>query len=125
MGMSRSQACGHLLFLGPALLWLPTGIVVFTLVRGIVPPRDANAWLQLAATAPCGLPLALAWRRLRKLRSSAVAIATARLAMALLALLTVVAVVIVGLWGPLPMAVVAMVISLPAWAITLLRPRRR
>ena len=125
MGMFRSLAFGRFLFLVPALLWLPAGIVVFTLVRGIVPPMDAGAWLQLAATAPCGLPLALAWQRLRRLRPPAVAVATARLAMALLALLTVAAVVIAGLWGPMAMAVVASVVSLPAWALTLRAPRRR
>lgn len=125
MGMFRSLAFSRFLFLVSALLWLPAGIVVFTLVRGIVPPMDTGAWRQLAATAPCGLPLAFAWQRLRRLRPPAVAVATARQAMALLALLTVAAVVIAGLWGPMAMAVVASVVSLPAWALTLRRPRRK
>ena len=48
-------------FAAASLLWLPAGIVVLTLVRGFGLPPEAHSWLLLAVTAPCGLPLALAW----------------------------------------------------------------
>ena len=58
---------GRLLeFAAASLLWLPAGIVVLTLVRGFGLPPDADSWQQLAVTAPCGLPLAIAWLALQR-----------------------------------------------------------
>ena len=121
--MRRLQAFRSLLWLVPALLWLPTGIVALTLIRGITWPTDLATWLQLLPGAPCGLPLAFAWRRFRHWPLT-VAVSAAKLAVICLAMLTVVAVLVAGLLGPMAMAVVAVVISLPAWLITLLLSRR-
>ena len=53
-------------FAAASLLWLPAGIVLLTLIRGFGLPPEADSWLLLAVTAPCGLPLALAWLALRR-----------------------------------------------------------
>ena len=83
-----------------ALLWLPVGVA-------------AQAALgPLAVTVPCGLPLALGCRRLRRLgyRRGAWVAGIA------LGALTVWASVLAGLLGPVAIAVSAGVLSLPVWA---------
>ena len=49
-----------------SLSWLPVAVVVLTLARGLGLPQEAEHWLPLAVSAPCGLPLALAWLALRR-----------------------------------------------------------
>ena len=49
-----------------SLAWLPAGIVAAAAVSGTPWPVELDAWLPFAVTAPCGLPLALAWHRLRR-----------------------------------------------------------
>ena len=94
-----------------ALLWLPGGIVVFALIRGSVPPLEA--WLQLAVTAPCGLPLALAWLALRRAGWRR----TAWTVFVVLGPLSVLGALVGGLLGPPGIAVYAVALSLPAWIV--------
>ncbi len=77
--------------------------------------------LGLAVTAPCGLPLALACRRIWQTGSHA----AAWMSFAILASLTAVASLFAGLLGPIAIAIYAGVLSVPAWvlyAILLRRP---
>ena len=102
-----------------ALLWLPAGVMVQAAVRfgpstaGLAGPGEAlAAAVSLAVSAPCGLPLAIACRRLWRLgyRRMAWFAGTA------LGVLTVAVCVFAGLLGPLAVAGCAVLISLPAWA---------
>lgn len=104
-----------------ALLWLPAGVVALTLVRGAVPPAQAESWLQLAVTAPCGLPLALAWRALRRAgwRSAA------WIACALLGPLSILGALAGGLSGPPGIVANTALLSLPAWVLYGIRRWRR
>ncbi len=105
-----------------ALLWLPAGIVALTLVRGFALPAQAADWLQLAITAPCGLPLAFAWRALRRAGRRP----AAWIAFALLGPLSVLGALVGGLSGPPGIVVNTALLSLPAWiAYGILRRRRR
>ena len=105
---------GRLLgFAAASLLWLPAGIVVLTLVRGFGLPPEAQDWLALAVTAPCGLPLALAWLALRR----AGWIRTAWTVFAVLGPLSVLGALAGGLLGPLGVAGYTAVLSLPAWIV--------
>ena len=76
--------------------------------------------LQLAVIAPCGLPLALACRRLsRKGYTRA-----AWIAMGVLAPVTIWASLFAGLLGPVAIALYAGILSLPVWiAATILKSR--
>ena len=94
-----------------SLSWLPTGIVIIALVRGMPWPVELQAWLSLAMTAPCGLPLAVACGRLRRTGHPGAAWA----AFVGLAPVTALASLVAGLLGPVAIAVSAMVISVPAW----------
>ena len=69
------------------------------------------AMASLAVLAPCGLPLALGCRRLRRLgyRQGAWLAGTG------LGALIVAAAVMVGLLGPIAIAVSAVLLSLPVW----------
>lgn len=114
-------------FWGLSLLWLPLGIVVVSLARGVGPPITPEtlfmlpaALLSLAFTAPCGLPLALACRRIWRTGSSRAAWTT----FAVLAPLTSVAALFAGLLGPVAIAIYAAVLSVPAWIVYLIRRRR-
>ena len=111
-----------------ALLWLPAGVMVQAAVRfgpsaaGFASPGEAlAAAVSLAVVAPCGLPLAIACRRLWRLgyRRMAWFAGTA------LGALTVAACVFAGLLGPLAVAVCAVLLSLPAWAAWLCLRQRR
>ncbi|MDE0202978.1 MAG: hypothetical protein OXK73_11160 [Rhodospirillaceae bacterium] len=122
----RSQAS----FYAAALLWLPAGLLVSAAVRfgptAIAPGEGATAALMalpsLIVAAVCGLPLALACRRLGRLgRARAAWIGGAALGAA-----TVAASLPAGLFGPPGVAIVAVVLSLPVWiAVLWLRRRAR
>lgn len=96
-----------------SLLWLPSGMLLVTAARGTPLFIEPQAWLTLIFLAPFGLPLALACRALR--RGGHVMSAWA--AFIVLAPATVGSVLIGGLFGPLGIAIYAIVFSLPAWAI--------
>ena len=96
-----------------SLLWLPAGIAATALVRGLPWPVELYAWLSLAVTAPCGLPLALVCGRLRRTGYPG----TAWAVFAVLAPVTAVSSLFAGLLGPVAIAVYAMVISVPAWIL--------
>lgn len=114
-------------FWGLSLLWLPAGIVVVSLARGVTPPITPEtlfmlpvALLSLAVTAPCGLPLALACRAIWRTGSPR----AARTTFAVLAPMTAVAALFAGLLGPIAIAVYAGVLSVPAWIVYAVRRRR-
>ena len=101
-----------------ALLWLPVGVVAQAAVRfgpsagGFADSGEALAALgSLAIAVPCGVPLALGCRRLRRLGYRR----GAWVAGVVLGVLTVQATVVAGLLGPVAIAVCAAVLSLPAW----------
>ena len=122
----RSQAS----FYAAALLWLPAGLLVSAAVRfgptAVAPGEGATAALMavpsLIAAAVCGLPLALACRRLGRLGHAR----AAWIAGAVLGAATVAASLPAGLLGPPGVAIVAVVLSLPVWiAVFWLRRRAR
>ena len=96
-----------------SLLWLPLGMLLVTIVRGIPLFIEPQAWLGLLFLAPFGLPLALACRALRRGGH----VVSAWVTFIVLAPATVWAVLIGGLFGPLGIAIYAIVFSLPAWAV--------
>ncbi|MDE0407446.1 MAG: hypothetical protein OXN81_06255 [Alphaproteobacteria bacterium] len=105
-----------------ALLWLPAGIAAQAAVRlgpsagGFAGPGEVlGAAVALAVAAPCGLPLAIACRRLWRLRYRRMAL----FAGTALGALTVAASVFAGLIGPLAVAACAVLLSLPAWVVWL------
>lgn len=116
-----------------ALAWLPAGIVAFSLARGaagfmqlqtlpMMLTAAPMAILSLIPVAPCGLPLALAWRQIRRLGHREAAWAAA----GVLAPLTAIASLFAGLLGPIAIAVYALALSAPAWiACAVLRRRSR
>ena len=102
-----------------ALLWLPAGVVAQAALRfgpsagGFADSGEALAALEsLAIAVPCGVPLALGCRRLRRLGYRR----GAWVAGVVLGVFTVQATVVAGLLGPVAIAVGAAVLSLPAWA---------
>ena len=107
-----------------ALLWLPAAVAATAAVRfagGPLAGADFGpALLSLAPVAFCGLPLALACRRLRRLGYRRAAWATG----AGLGAATAAAALVAGLLGPLAIAVAAVLLSLPAWIAALLLGRR-
>ena len=111
-----------------ALFWLPAGVMVQAAVRfgpsaaeSAGPGEALAAAVSLAVVAPCGLPLAIACRRLWRLgyRRMAWFAGTA------FGALTVAASVFAGLLGPLAVAGCAVLLSLPAWAAWLCLRQRR
>ena len=100
-------------FAAASLLWLPAGIVLLTLTRGFGLPPEADSWLLLAVTAPCGMPLALAWLALQRAGWRR----TAWTVFAVLAPLSVLGALAGGLLGPAGIAGYALVLSLPAWVV--------
>ena len=110
-----------------ALLWLPAGVAAQAALRfgpsagAFADSGEAMAALgSLAVTVPCGLPLALGCRRLRRLgyRRAAWAAGIA------LGVLTVWATVVAGLLGPVAVAIGAALLSLPVWIAWLWLARR-
>ena len=105
-----------------ALLWLPAGIAAQAAVRfgpDAVATGTLGPWLAamameglwLALLVPCGMPLALGCRRLRRLGYRRGAwIAGAGLGAA-----TVMAALPAGLLGPLAIAVCAVALGVPVW----------
>ena len=107
-----------------ALAWLPLGIVIVSLARGTVGIATPGslpsmlmsapmAILSLIPVAPCGLPLAFAWRRIQRSGHPEAAWA----AVAVLAPLTAFASLFAGLLGPIAIAAYAAVLSAPAWIL--------
>ena len=105
-----------------ALLWLPAGVMAAAALRlpleedlavgaGIGPATALTAAGSLVLIAPCGLPLALACRRLWRLgyRRGAWWAGIA------LGAVTVAAALMAGLLGPAAVAAYAVVLSLPVW----------
>ena len=114
-----------------ALLWLPVGVVTttaFHFMLEMTPSEMFGMWLRmvlaaapsLVFVAPCGLPLALACRRLWWLgfRRAAWGVGSG------LATVTVAASLLPGLLGPLAIVVAAVVLSLPVWIAALWLTRR-
>ncbi|MDD9963942.1 MAG: hypothetical protein OXU70_17845 [Gammaproteobacteria bacterium] len=105
------------IFMALALAWLPLGILVITLLRGLSFPSDPTALLSalpsLLVTAPFGLPLAWACRLIHGLQRPRMA----WIAFAVLAPITAAASIVAGLLGPIGIAVYAAVLSLPAWLL--------
>ena len=104
----------------PALLWLPAGVVADEVLRTgsaewVTAPLAA---LELLLAAPCGLPLALACRRLYR---------SGYPGAALLAWLALGAASAAGLLGQVAIGVQALLAGLPVWvaAWRLTRPPRR
>ena len=107
-----------------ALAWLPLGILLQTALRNLpglflvgvplsFPPGMLGALFSLVPVAPCGLPLALAWRQIYRFGRTR----AAWTAFAILAPLTAFASLYAGLLGPLAIAAYAAVFSLPAWIL--------
>ena len=120
----------HALLIG-SLLWLPVGVILTTVVRFGEQFASPMMWLGMLANlgslivvAPCGLPLALACRRLWRSGYREAAWVT----MVGLGIVTVVATLLAGLLGPIAIAVYAIILSLPVWlavGIVSLVQRRR
>ena len=96
-----------------ALLWLPLGVFV---TAAVLFWTDPGAWTPMLPSsaislAPCGLPLALACRRMWRLgwRRTAWAMGVV--------LGGVTAPLVAGLPGPLAIAACAAALSLPAWVV--------
>ncbi len=100
-------------FVPLALLWLPLGVAATPVVRGMGLPVEPQAWLGLVMIAPCGLPLALACRWLWRLGNRR----GACIAGILLGTVTVMASLLAGLFGPFAIALSALILSLPVWAV--------
>ena len=111
----RSRA----LFWAAALLWLPIGLMASAAIRfgptavapGELVTAIAMAGSSLIVAAVCGLPLALACRRLGRLGHPR----WAWIGGAVLGAATVAASLPAGLFGPPGIAVVALLLSLPVW----------
>ena len=120
----RSRA----LFYVAALLWLPAGVVATAAVRFGPSEVAAGEWptaLLMAASSlivlvPCGLPLALACRRLGRLGF----VRAAWIVGVVLGAATVAASLPAGLFGPPGIAIVALLLSLPVWVAALWLGRR-
>ena len=107
-----------------ALLWLPLAVAASAAARFAgAPPAGAElgpALLSLAPVAVCGLPLALACRRLWRLGYRR----AAWTAGGGLGAATAAAALFAGLLGPAAIAVAAALLSLPVWAAVFLLLRR-
>ena len=104
-----------------ALLWLPAGVLASAALR-----FGTNVWpaaepvmlmtavpMMMASLAPFGLPLALGCRWLWRLGYTR----SAWSAGFGLGVVTVAASLVAGLLGPIAMAVYALFLSLPVWAV--------
>ena len=120
--MVRWEATRRWRFWALALLWLPAGVVATAVVRfgaDVGTAAEPAIWLvtvpmiagSLVPVAPCGLPLALGCRRLWRLgyRRGAWTVGIG------LGAVTVAASLVVGLLGPVAIAVYAVVLSVPVW----------
>ncbi len=115
-----------------ALGWLPAGVMLQALFRFF--PGEGGGWTpefilmtgvvmaqSLVPVAVCGLPLALACRRIWRLdyRRAAWSLGIG------LGAATTLATVFAGLLGPLAILIAALVLSLPAWGVALVLGRRQ
>ena len=115
-------------FLLLALLWLPAGIVGTAAFRGLG-SAEFGSWKiavlmasqSLIVVAPCGLPLALACRRLWMLGYRR----AAWTAGAALGAATVATSLVAGLFGPLGIVASALALSLPVWVTGIWLGRKR
>ena len=120
----RSQA----LFYVAALLWLPAGVVASAAIRFGPDAAAPGEWVtaiamgasSLIVAAVCGLPLALACRRLGRLGH----LRGAWLGGAALGVATVAASLPAGLFGPPGIVVAALLLSLPVWVAVFWLGRR-
>lgn len=109
-----------------ALLWLPAGLVLQAAVRfgGSAEPLMLPAMLMAAGSlvfvAPCGLPLALGCRKLRRLGYRRAAWGWG-LGLGAVMLWTT---LLGGLLGPVVIVLSALVLSLPVWLAALVLARR-
>lgn len=116
-----------------ALAWLPAGLLLQAAVR-FLPRGGAAAWTpelflmagvmmvqSLIPVAVCGLPLALACRRIWRLDHRR----TAWILGAGLGAATLFVTVLAGLLGPLAILIAVLVLSLPAWITALCLARRK
>ena len=110
--MKASLTTARIGFIICAILWLPIGIIVASLLRGFsIPPVDAL--LTLWPTLPSGLPLAVATYLIRREGYRT----TAWVSAAVLGIISIYAAILGGLFGPLGIVIFAMVICLPSWVI--------
>ena len=120
--MDDRELIGRRGFWPLALLWLPAGLVATAAVRfgpehglpeagGMVPAMLLMTAGSLVLVAPCGLPLALGWRRLWRIgyRRGAWWAGIA------LGAVTVAASLVAGLLGPVAIALYSAGLSLPVW----------
>ena len=130
--MADSRKFSGIGFRALAFLWLPVGIVVTAILRfapDTGPATDSAAWITMTVTslqslifvAPCGLPLALACRRLWRLGYGR----TAWAAGIGLGAVTVAASLVAGLLGPIGILAYALVLSAPVWIAAWWLARRR
>ena len=109
-----------------ALLWLPAGLILQAAFRfggsgePLMLPTLLAAAGSLVLVAPCGLPLALACRRLWRLGYPRAAWGWGMG----LGVVTVLATLVAGLLGPVAIIVYAAVLSLPVWIAALALTRR-
>ncbi len=117
------------LFWAGALLWLPAGVVILGAIRfGLPVTTVSEGWATMAAAAAlslvvaalCGLPLALACRRLGRLGHSRAAWGAG----IVLGVATVAALLPAGLLGAPAIVIVAVMLSLPAWIAAIWLGRR-
>ena len=117
--MDGRRRTGRFRFWLPALLWLPAGLLAVEVLRtgsaeGVMTPLAGR---ELPVAAPCGVPLALACRRLGRLGYPGPA---------LVAWVALGAASVADLLVPLPAGVRAILVSLPVWlAVWRLTPRLR
>ena len=128
MAEPPSRPRSGLLFWAAALLWLPAGVVASAAIRfgpsavepGALMTAMAMASSSLVVASVCGLPLALACRRLGRLGHPRLA----WIGGAVLGVATVAASLLAGLFGPLGIAVAALVLSAPVWIAVVWRGRQ-
>ena len=130
--MEKGRKLANIGFWALGLLWLPVGIMATAAVRfpsGAGPSTDPAMWITVAVmsvqslvfVAPCGLPLALACRRLRRLGYARAAWAAG----VGLGAITVAASLVAGLLGPIGILAYALVLSAPVWTAAWWLARRR
>ncbi|MCY3702749.1 MAG: hypothetical protein OXG16_08720 [Rhodospirillales bacterium] len=120
--MENGRKFGKIGFWVLGLLWLPAGIMATAAVR--FPPEPGPStepamWItvvvmsmqSLVFAAPCGLPLALACRRVWRLGYARAAWAVG----VCLGAITVAASLLAGLLGPIGILAYALVLSAPVW----------